>query len=122
MGHTISAMVGPDVVQVRCNTCGGIHRYRSGLSKGAATGGVRRSRVAAAASTSVAISKARQRFRDRIAALDAEDATPYSPRLKPTEGQLIRHVKFGLGIVGQIAAGKANIAFEDGDKLLVIGR
>lgn len=122
MGHTISAMVGTVVAQVRCNSCGSTHKYRSGMSKATATGATPRSRVAAATATSTAIAKARARHRERIAQLDASAAVAYSPRIAGHEGQLIRHVKFGLGIVAKVADGKALVAFEEGDKLLVVGR
>ena len=122
MGHTISAMVGTVVAQVRCNTCGSTHKYRSGTTKATATGSTPRSRVAAAAATSTAISKARARHRERVAELDASTALAYSPRIQTEAGQLVRHVKFGLGIVAKVADGKALVAFEEGDKLLVVGR
>ena len=129
MGHTISAMVGTTVAQVRCNTCGGTHKFRSGLSKAKATGskakasGAKpRSRVAAASASSQAVARARARHRERVGQMDASAAAAYSPRLAPTKGQLVRHVKFGLGIVSRVADGKATIAFEEGDKLLVVGR
>lgn len=122
LNHTIVAMVGTTVVQVRCNTCGGTHKFKDAAPK-PPTEATRRQRVArAATATAGALEVARRRFQRRLEEYDTSTAIDYTPRLRPEPGQLMRHAKFGLGIVQAVAADKATVQFEEGDKLLVVGR
>ncbi len=123
LGHTIVAMIDTTVAQVRCNTCGGTHRYRSGepTVKKAATG-KRKPTKASIKAAAMAVERAKERFLKRLVTMDTSEAINYSPRLNPERGDLIRHVKFGLGIVERVANDKANVSFEVGEKLLVVGR
>lgn len=124
LGHTITAMVSDAVVQVRCNTCGSVHKYRSPAAQRAnnrvksSTAGARSKARAKVATVSAEV----RRFQQRIANRDISAPTRYSPRLDPDVGELIEHVKFGLGIVEAVSDDKATVLFESGLKTLVIGR
>ncbi len=122
MVHTIVAMVGSEVAKVRCNTCDGSHRYRKGTPEAKAQTPAKRRKRAAAKVAGPSVDRIRERFRKRLAAVDTSEAQSYSPRLNPVRGDVIRHVKFGLGIVERVADGKASLTFEVGEKLLVVGR
>ena len=122
LGHTITAMVHDAVAQVRCNTCGGVHKYRAPAaerSKSRATTRVAKSKAAVKAAS---ISADVRIYQQRIADRDLGTATRYSPRLDPDVGDLIEHSKFGIGIVEAVTDDKAAVLFSDGKKMLVIGR
>lgn len=52
-----------------------------------------------------------------------QEAQPYSIKLKLAEGDLIRHAKFGLGVVVEMTdVNKADILFEDAIHRLVCGK
>ncbi len=112
-------MVGAEVVQVRCNTCGGTHRYRTAEpTPRKATSTRRKTRAKAKPS----VDKLKKIFLKRLAEKDTSAAQDYSPRLNPKRGDVLRHTRFGLGIVERVAEGKAAVTFEVGEKLLVVGR
>ncbi len=54
---------------------------------------------------------------------DGADVQPYSIRLKLAEGDVIKHTKFGIGIVIEMSdSTKAEVLFSDGLKRLVCGK
>lgn len=122
LGHTITAMVGGAVVQVRCNTCAGVHKFRAPAAEKAKA----RAKTVRAKSTAkekaVKVTAQVRKYQQRIADRNLEDATKYSPRLDPSVGDLIDHPNFGLGVVDAVSDDKAAILFADGKKMLVIGR
>ncbi len=60
---------------------------------------------------------------ERLSAGASEDAQAYSIRLKLSEGDAIRHTKFGLGIVVEMTdTTKAEVLFSDGLRRLVCGK
>ncbi len=137
--HVIVAMVGQTVVQVRCRTCGGTHKYKSTrelaeaaparASRAAAAdspGSSKRAPAAAKAPKVVAespeVRAARTLWQRKMAAADRARATPYAASLQPLLGQLVDHATFGYGIVEQTMEGKAQFLFEQGYKVLIVGR
>ncbi len=141
LDHDITAMDGRSIVQVRCRTCGSVHRYKGAPgasaaqaagSSGAASstpkasgGGKTASAAAAEARTPTqrpAASAERQRYQRQLAERDLATALEYGPTLRPAIGNLVRHVRFGYGLVEALGDGKAHILFADGVKLLVVGR
>lgn len=146
MEHTIVAMVGIEVVQVRCRTCGGTHKYKTLREAARSTPAPRssssaardsddqpqteRSSRASAASARVAKPKpeapearaARLIYARLMAQRDRSSATPYAISLEPAAGQLLEHKQFGYGIVDEVMSDKARILFEDGYRTLIIGR
>ncbi len=122
LGHTITAMVDGAVVQVRCNTCTSVHRFKAPAAeriKRSARSPRSRTKAKAKADK---VTKDVRVYQRRIADRDLEQAVKYSPRLDPTVGSLIDHSKFGIGIVEAVADGKAAVLFDSGKRLLVVGR
>lgn len=147
MEHTIVAMVGIEVVQVRCRTCGGTHKYKTLREAARSTSseprsssrstdeGESESRAEKASRSSSAAARtpkpkaeapearaARLIYARLMAQRDRSGATPYAISLEPTAGQLLEHKNFGYGIVDEVMTDKARILFEDGYRTLIIGR
>ena len=91
---------------VICRTCGGQHRFREKkeLTAAPAAGGARR--------------KAGGSARPARGAPEGP-ARPYSPKEVYAEGEWVEHPKFGQGKVAQARAGKIEVRFESGGRLLV---
>jgi hypothetical protein len=137
MEHVILAMAGHQILQVRCRTCGGTHRFKTTaeVAQGSAP---KRKAVAAAprpATTSAArtaaprpaaepleLRAARELWRRWMAERDRATAVRYHIGLSPTTGTLLDHGQFGYGVVESLLDGKARVLFEDGYRILVIGR
>jgi hypothetical protein len=134
LGHTITAMNGPEIVQVRCSTCGSVHRYRSETVNASARKAASSSKpakprapsaavkAATAARESAAAKAHRRRYEELMAGLDLGAALPYAPSLSPDAGALLAHGTFGHGVVERVESGKALVLFADVPRLLVIGR
>ncbi len=137
--HVIVAMVGQTVVQVRCRTCGGTHKYKStrevataaparpGRADSTESASRQKRAVASAKTAKVAQESAESRaartlWQRRMAAADRARATPYAATIQPLLGELVDHSVFGYGIVEQTLEGKAQFLFEQGYKVLVVGR
>lgn len=127
LGHVITAMSGDTVVQVRCNTCGSVHRYKDPAAADRAatrrvaqtTGaGARRAATAAAARPNAH----RIRYEKLMAERDRSSATRYHPTISLRDGDLLDHARFGYGIVESVDGGKARVMFEDGERTLVVDR
>lgn len=59
----------------------------------------------------------------RLTDVEEGDIKPYSIRLKLSDGDVIRHAKFGIGIVVEMTdMTKAEVLFSDGLKRLVCGK
>ena len=133
--HTILAMVGLEVVKVKCRTCGGEHKYKSAreaaapkevkekkarAAKAATTRGTGSARkVAEAEGNSRAV---RQLYQRAMADRNRTDAVAYIATLDARPGMLVDHKSFGFGIVDAIFEGKSRFLFEDGYKILVTNR
>lgn len=133
--HRIIAMVGDVVKKVECKTCGSHHLYRAPKSERE-----RAKAVKAAArperepkSARPASSKASERAsahsraeRDLVAAWEhaiaGQPATafkPYRITLALSMGELVRHSKFGDGVVYRVVdPTKVEILFKDGVKMM----
>ncbi len=140
LDHVITAMNGREIVQVRCRTCGSVHRFKGAAASAAAaaspkataaavpkvsSGGKAASAPAAEARPPTqrpAAAAERQRYQRQLAERDVATALDYSPALRPAVGALLRHARFGYGLVEALGDGKAQILFSDGIKLLVVGR
>ena len=126
LAHTIIAMVGPKVVKVRCNTCGGEHNYRgvqplvklqsfaapkratSSSSSSSKTTGVKRS-------TATVVLSWDEQFKGK----DLTQAKKYSPRETFVVDDVVDHPTFGLGLVRAVRDGKVEVAFKQEEKVLV---
>lgn len=127
LGHVITAMAGESVVQVRCHTCGSVHRYkdpaaadraaRERVARASGAGG-RRAASAAAARPNAH----RVRYEKLMAEKDRSAATRYHPTISPKSGDLVDHARFGYGVVDTVDGGKARIVFEDEERTLIVDR
>ncbi len=134
LNHRIIAMVGIRPVRVECSTCNSHHNYRAAApgekvaSSGSGGGASSVTRSAGPRSTR-GPSKAAQAEMDRtkqwekaIAGRAVTDFRLYRVSLTFKEGDVIRHSKFGDGVVLRIIdAGKVEILFKDDSRTLAQG-
>lgn len=118
LGHTILAMMGTKPARVRCNTCGGEHKYR-GTAGGEPKKGTWQSRSEIA----------RKLEKPTVTTWDAlmreKDLTRarrYSSRERFAVDDLIEHPSFGVGLVQSIRGDKIDVAFKVDVKVLVHGK
>lgn len=126
LNHRIIAMVGEKPKKVECLTCGSHHLYRIPKSQRAtakkrATG---RSTVAERAS---AAQKAEREllaaWENAIAGQPTSAFRAYGIKEVFTPGELIRHTKFGDGLVARVIdRGKVEVLFQGGMKTMAHGQ
>jgi hypothetical protein len=117
LAHTVEAVVNGRITRVHCNTCGGQHAYRAKppgeAGKSAAT------RARRADGTRPAAKQVRD-YASMVRGRDPASARPYGVTERFTDGELIRHPTFGLGVVtGLKDTNKIEVLFEDGGKTLI---
>ena len=138
--HVIIAMVGLQIVQVRCHTCSSTHKYKSNREAAAVVAKVRPEPKPKVAKSSTPAERtkpsvtivvkpdppelraAKLLWQRRIAAHDRSHAIAYSPAWVAKAGQLLEHKSFGYGIVESVMDGKAQLLFEAGYKILITGK
>jgi hypothetical protein len=141
--HRIIAMVGDEVKKVECKTCGSHHLYRRPksekliptTSKGkVVTVGkrdeseVREKRPTTAKGAKAAAAAQRERdltsmWEHAIAGQPMSAFKPYRITLTLGPGELVRHSKFGDGVVARVIdRGKVEILFQDGPKTMAHGQ
>lgn len=122
MNHRIVAMVGEKVVKVECNTCKGIHNYRSpeGTAKSTVPKAEGRKKEAAPRKSRQEPGAAeREEWAMLRPDMQREKAVAYSMTGKYRVNDLVEHPVFGLGIVKLlIKPSKMEVLFEAGKKLL----
>jgi hypothetical protein len=127
LAHTIIAMVGPKVVKVRCNTCGGEHQYRGvqPLVKAVSFAAPKKPKSTSSSNgsnskskTPVVIVSWEEQFRGK----DITKAKKYLPRETFAVDDVVDHPTFGLGIVRAVRDGKVEVGFKQEDKILVHGK
>lgn len=122
LAHTIVAMVGDQIARVKCNTCDGEHAYRPPPTASEATAKRRRAERKSTASD-VAILPTAAEYAGLISKANVDEAVDYTPKLVLDRKMVINHAKFGIGVVTDIKEGnKANVAFEDGGRVLIYAR
>ena len=130
--HRIIAMVGYTIKKVECLTCHGHHTYRAPKSapRPAAGASVRKRGESAKPATRTAGGKAahsahateHQLWERAIMGRKPDEFTPYAMGQSFTEGQLVRHARFGDGVVTEIRdLNKVSILFETGVRTLAHG-
>ena len=137
--HRIIAMVGDAVKKVECKTCGSHHLYRKPKS-------VKDAEAAAAAKAGSAVRKpkaeggaprtaserhaaAERAERERVSTWEKAIAgqppnafKPYSIKMLFGSGELVRHPKFGDGVVARVIdRAKVEILFQDGSRTMAHG-
>ena len=134
LNHRIIAMVGTKPVRVECSTCGSHHNFRArapGDKVEKAESAPRSARMVGSGGSSTpraprGPTRAEQEQLDRermweksIAGKSPRDFTPYRVSQTFTAGQLVRHSKFGDGVVVRILdAHKVEILFKDEPRTL----
>ncbi len=137
LNHRIIAMVAGTPVRVECSTCGSHHNFRARApgeraepTRTRATSASGSSGSAGPRSTRAStVTKAQQAALDRertwekaIAGKGVHDFRPYRVDQTFAEGDLIRHKKFGDGVVMRIIDGnKIEILFRDEPRMLAQG-
>lgn len=116
--HTIIAMVGKLPKRVQCTSCDGQHNYRdpAGSSSRSRSNSVRgRSRSRAS------VSSWQARVTEK--ANSGADSRNYSTEATFTEGDILEHPTFGLGVVDKVLPGeKIQVLFSSGVRLLAHNR
>ncbi len=118
LAHTVIAMLGDQPVKVECNTCRGVHRYRSAPG----TKPVGRSAIGKAkrvpAAPKVVIS-----FDELLRKRNLAAAQRYSTKVTYGMDQVIEHPTFGLGFVSEVKdGGKMLVTFRTDVKVLIHGK
>ncbi|MBX3230109.1 MAG: hypothetical protein KIT84_25250 [Labilithrix sp.] len=132
LNHRIIAMVGGVPVRVECSTCGSHHNYRARAPGEKAPSTSTRSSSSSAGPRSTrgsTITKAAQAALDRekswsqaVSGKLANDFKPYRVDQLFNEGDLIRHKKFGDGVVTRVLdPKKVEILFKDEPRTLAQG-
>src|SRR5262245_44236103 len=104
LGHRIIAMEGPRIVRVECLTCRGHHNYRRPRSEEAPPVVKKRNTDGAPKSSAGTRrqpkkSELRQLWEDAIVGKQPTDFIAYRIDVALAPGQLVRHKKFGDGVV-----------------------
>jgi hypothetical protein len=135
LNHRVIAMVGGTPVRVECSTCGSHHNYRArapgekspaaGATRAAsagATSGPRSTRASAVTKAQQALLEREKSWEKAIAGKAVSDFKNYRVDQVFAEGDLIRHKKFGDGVVTRILdAKKVEILFKDEPRTLAQG-
>ena len=135
LNHRIIAMVGPTPVRVECSTCGSHHNFRArapGEKAPSAGSGGSRTIVSSSGPRSTRashVTRAQQALLDRermwekaIAGKALNDFKKYSVSQTFAEGDLVRHTKFGDGVVTRVLdPRKIEILFKDEPRTLAQG-
>lgn len=131
LNHRVIAMVSGTPVRVECSTCMSHHNYRARApgEKAAATGTPTARASAGPRSARASVTKAQQAALDRerswekaVAGKAVSDFISYRVDQTFSEGDLIRHKKFGDGIVTRILdSKKVEILFKDEPRTLAQG-
>jgi hypothetical protein len=126
LNHTIVALVDGRIARVVCNTCRGEHNYhppaapKTSAATSARTAGAGKVSKPRAAKKDPEAAD-RQEWTELCAGVAAEQGLAYSMTGKFRMNAFVRQPVFGLGIVRRVDAGKVEILFQDGKKLLKTG-
>ncbi len=129
LNHRIIAVKNDRIARVECLTCRGHHQYRRPKSAEPPARAKRTTRKAApraaagARARATAATKLREAWEEATTGKTASNFTKYNTATVLQEGQLVRHKKFGDGIVAEVLEGdKVSILFEPGTKTLIHSR
>ncbi len=131
LAHTVVAMASGVPVQVKCNTCGGFHKYRPTKAEreaakeakraaprrksvsAAATRKTERARTGGTAATEVC-------FSQLIVELADAEPRAYNVRDAFEARQVLAHSKFGKGVVlEELPGNRIRVLFEDSERVLI---
>ena len=130
LNHRIIAMIGSKPARVECSTCGSHHNFRARPPGDKAEAAPRSGRApgssSAAPRSTRGPTKAQQEVLDRerswekaVSGKAPRDFKPYRTTLTFTQGELVRHTKFGDGVVMRVIdAHKVEVLFKDEPRTL----
>lgn len=132
LNHRIVAMVGPVPKRVECSTCGSHHNFRGrapgekAVREGSSAPRSSRASVGPKALREAAALQAERdqtlHWEKSIAGKGVADFRAYRISERFNEGELVRHSKFGDGVITKILdAAKVEVLFKDGPKTLAQG-
>jgi hypothetical protein len=110
--HIVMAMIGGNVVKVKCKTCGSIHKFKgmpAAKPKSSRTTGSPKSYISNQALWESAIDTA-----------DGKE-TPYDMSGSYQAGDVIKHSIFGKGVVQKALPNKCVVLFRDRERILATG-
>ena len=136
LGHRIIAMVGEVVKKVECRTCGSHHLYqRTKSEKEAAALATPRAASNSGGKEKTAkprdkLTAAQRAERDQVASWEQAIAGKAPTAFKPYQisstfgpGELVRHTKFGDGVVARVIdRNKVEVLFQDGPRTMAHGQ
>ncbi len=114
LGHIITAMVGGNIIRVKCNTCGNEHRYR-GMDT---IGKLRAVRSSGPARKKPSVVVSAQAVWETCIAGAKGPEVPYDMAASFNCGDIIVHTLFGKGVVRKIHYRKCEVLFKDRERLL----
>lgn len=119
--HVVVAKVQDRIAKVQCKACGAQHKYRApGGAKSASPAPRRRGAAGSARSKPKA---APEPAGPRVEADLSKPIRTYSPRESFAVGERIDHVKFGIGVVEELAEpGKMTVCFADQRRVLATAK
>lgn len=131
LNHRVIAMVGTKPVRVECSTCNSHHNFRAkapGEKAEPAAGGVKRGandprpRVGRVTKAEQARQTLEQSWEKAVSGRGVNDFKKYNVGGSFAEGDLIKHTKFGDGVVVRVIdAGKVEVLFRDEPRTLAQG-
>lgn len=137
LNHRVIAMIGGTPVRVECSTCGSHHNYRArapgekaekpatgsrASSSSSSSSSPRSTRVSSATKAQQAALDRERSWEKAIAGKAVSDFRNYRVDETFSEGDLIRHKKFGDGVVTRILdPKKVEILFKDEPRTLAQG-
>jgi hypothetical protein len=121
--HTIETMEGSVPTRVHCNTCNSQHAYKPYLPGEAPRQVKARERAAESGPRTPQPGKVKASHYDDLMKGRDGSAASYSPRLRLSVGDVIRHPTFGIGVTtAQKDGSKVEVLFPEGPKVLIHGR
>jgi len=122
-GHRIVAMMGAQPARVECQACHSVHNYKAQVP------GEKPEKAARAPSTRASLTRAEQARREleqqwerATSGKMASEFRKYTPKDRFAEGELVRHAKFGDGVVLRVIdAAKIEVLFREDAKTLAQG-
>ena len=132
LNHRIIAMLGAKPARVECSTCGSHHNYRprapgdkaesTGRTRSSSSGEPRATRSSGLAKAEAARVSREQTWEKAIAGRAVGDFRRYNVGATFQEGDLIRHAKFGDGVVTRVLdPRKVEVLFKEEAKTLAQG-
>jgi Zn ribbon nucleic-acid-binding protein len=120
LNHRVIAMEGEKIKKVECLTCRGHHNWRIPKSQKKVP---KKRAKKASTRKKVAVPDYHKVWEQAIMGSTPDDFTSYNIAGVFQVGELLRHKKFGDGVVSEIfEGGKIQVIFEPGPKTLVYGR